>query len=222
VSERTDVEEQPLATSRGDAETEGTLGYERIVFFSDAVFAIVITLLVLPLTELHLPEGGGNVAGQVWALRSVILTFAVTFLVVGQFWSAHHGIFGLIRRFDPGLVWLNLLSLLTVAFMPFPAALLGRRADADTFPVVFYAAALTVASALLTTIWLYALHRGLTAPDLPPQRTRGVSRRGVATTCVFATSIGVAFLGLIPAAVMWLVVLPAARMLVSRGSNADR
>jgi uncharacterized membrane protein len=217
VIDRTDAEEQPLRTARGDAETDGTLGYERIVFFSDAVFAIVITLLVLPLTELDLPESDGGVAGRVWTMRSTILTFAVTFLVVGQFWSAHHGIFGLIRRFDAGLIWLNLLALLTVAFMPFPAALLGRRTDADSFPVVFYAAALTLASALLTTIWLYALHRGLTAPELPPRHTRRVSRRSVATTCVFAASIGVAFLGLLPAAAMWLVVLPAVRMLVSRG-----
>ncbi len=209
-------------TGPDDTEAEGTLGYERIVFFSDAVFAIVITLLVLPLTEFELPEGGGNLAEQVWERRSAILTFAVTFLVVGQFWSAHHGIFGLIRRFDGGLVWLNLLSLLTVAFMPFPAALLGRRTDADAFPVVFYAASLTLASALLTAIWLYALSRGLTASGLPPHRARGVSRRSLATTAVFSASIAVAFLGLVPAAVLWLVVLPAARVLVSRGTSADR
>ena len=133
-----DRHEQPLASTLGAAENEGTLGFERIVFFSDAVFAIVITLLVLPLTaEIDMPEEGGDVAAQVWELRRTVLTFAVTFLVVGQFWSAHHGIFGLIRRFDGGLVWLNLVSLLTVAFMPFPAALLGRRADGDAFPVVF-------------------------------------------------------------------------------------
>jgi len=199
------------------AETEGTLGFERIVFFSDAVFAIVITLLVLPLTaEMDLPEGGGGVAAHVWEMRRSVLTFAATFLVVGQFWTAHHGIYGRIRRFDAGLVSLNLWVLLTVAFLPFPAAVLGRRLGDEVFPVVFYACSMTLVSAMLTLTWLYAVRRGLIAGDVPAQERRGVSLRSAVTTGLFVLSIPVALLGLVPAAVMWLVVLPAARTLVSR------
>jgi len=203
--------------SHADAEAEGTLGFERIVFFSDAVFAIVITLLVLPLTaEIELPDDGTGLAAAVWSMRTAVLSFAVSFLVVGQFWIAHHRTFGSIRRFDGGLVWLNLLLLLTVAFMPFPAALLSRRTDDDSFPVVFYAVSMTLASALLSAIWVYAVQRGLLSPSVAQARVRQVSLRAAVPPAVFAASIGVAFLGLGPAAVMWLVVLPAARSLVAR------
>ena len=204
-------------TGPDDSGAEGTLGFDRIVFFSDAVFAIVITLLVLPLTaEIELPEDGTGLAAAVWSMRTAVLSFAVSFLVVGQFWVAHHRTFGRIRRFDSGLVWLNLLLLMTVAFMPFPAALLSRRTDDDAFPVVFYAASMSLASALMTATWLVAVHRRLVDTTIPAHQLREFSVRGLVTTGVFAASIGVAFLGLGPAVLMWLVVLPAARALAHR------
>lgn len=75
---------------------EQSLGFERVVFFSDAVFAIVITLLVLPLTaELEIPEEGADLIHEVFSGPGLrMLTFAVGFLVVGQFWIAHHRMFG--------------------------------------------------------------------------------------------------------------------------------
>src|SRR3954468_4011227 len=200
---------------------EPEFGFERMVFFSDAVFAIVITLLVLPLTgDIELPDGAGGLAGQVLRLWPTVLTFVVSFLVIGQFWIAHHRTFGHLHRTDTTLMWLNLISLLTVAFMPFPAALLGAHsADEGVFPVVFYAAAMTVTSAALTATWLYAVTRGLTKRGPAPAEARQVTRRAVTTTVVFAASVGVAFLGLTAAVVCWLVVLPAARTVVTR---ADR
>jgi hypothetical protein len=77
--------ESPVAT---DARP---LSLERVIFFSDAVFAIVITLLVLPITtDVELPAGHGGSAHQVWALWPRVLSFVVSFLVIGQFWIAHH------------------------------------------------------------------------------------------------------------------------------------
>jgi uncharacterized membrane protein len=123
------------------AQNEGqSLGFERLVFFSDAVFAIVITLLVLPLTaELEVPQEGVDLVHEVFGGHGLrMLTFAVGFLVVGQFWIAHHRMFGHLRRADHGLMWFNLVSLMTVAFMPFPTALLGASPlKSDRFPVVF-------------------------------------------------------------------------------------
>jgi uncharacterized membrane protein len=194
------------------------LGFERVVFFSDAVFAIVITLLVLPLTsELLLPKDG-DTAAQVLAVLPRIATFVVSFLVVGQFWVAHHRTFGRIRRADPGLVWLNLLGLLTVAFMPFPAALLGDRpsGSTDQFAVVFFAASMTLTSALFTITWLYAWRRRLVDPGVGFPEARVITLRALVSTGVLAASIPAALLGLPVAVVFWLVVMPAARRLVSR------
>jgi uncharacterized membrane protein len=197
---------------------EAGLGFERLVFFSDAVFAIVITLLVLPLTaEIDLPEGEGVHAAGVLALWPTALSFAVSFLVVGQFWIAHHRTFGLLGRQDPTLVWLNLVLLLTVAFLPFPAALLGARTDDDAFPVVFYAMSMTLTSAALTGLWVYASRRRLVLESVPASEQGTVTRRAVATTSVFVLSIPAALLGLSAAAALWLVVLPVVRSLMGRG-----
>ena len=194
------------------------LAFERLVFFSDAVFAIVITLLVLPLTaEIELPEGDGGQAAAVLALWPVVLTYAVSFLVVGQFWIAHHRTFALLGRHDHGLVWLNLLLLLTVAFLPFPAALLGARTDGDAFPVVFYAVSMTLTSCAMTVLWVYATRRRLLLETVSPSEVRLVTRRAIVTTGAFALSIPGALLGLPVAAALWLVVLPAARAAVTRG-----
>jgi len=90
------------APRREQGRDEPSLGFERLVFFSDAVFAIVITLLVLPLTaEIHLPEGDGGLARQVLAQWPTVLTFVVSFLVIGQFWIAHHRTFGHLHHNDP-------------------------------------------------------------------------------------------------------------------------
>jgi uncharacterized membrane protein len=197
---------------------EGTLGFERLVFFSDAVFAIVITLLVLPLTaEIELPEGGRGLAGAVFERWPTVLTFVVSFLVIGQFWTAHHRTFGLIERQDQTLLWLNLVGLLTVAFLPFPAAILGARSETgDAFPVAFFAASMTLTSCALTTTWLYAARSGLVRPSLGRDRIRLVTVRAAVTSAIFLLSVPAALLGLPVAIALWLGVIPLARMLVVR------
>jgi uncharacterized membrane protein len=200
------------------AERDKAVGLERLIFFSDAVFAIVITLLVLPLTaEIELPEGGRDLAGHVWDQWPKVLSFLVSFLVIGQFWIAHHHMFEYVRRYDQGLLWLNLVSLLTVSFMPFPTALIGARLETDAaFPVVFYAASMTVASITLTSTWLYAVRRGLVNPATPTSELLSLTRRAFATSAVFLLSVGAAFLGLPVAVFFWLVLLPLARVLLFR------
>jgi uncharacterized membrane protein len=191
-------------------------GMDRLVFFSDAVFAIVITLLVLPLTaEIHIPTETQDLQHEVFSQWPRVLSFVVGFLVIGQFWIAHHAMFGLLRRFDHGLIWLNLISLMTVCFMPFPTAVLGTRPeDGDNFPVVFYAVSMTVSSIALTVTWLYAVGRRLTDPGLRPSQLRGFTARAVVTSAVFVLSIGAAFFGLLPAVLCWLVLIPLGRLLI--------
>ena len=196
---------------------DDALGFERLVFFSDAVFAIVITLLVLPLTaEVDVPAGSSSVAA-VSGRGQAVLTFVVSFLVIGQFWTAHHRTFGLIHRQDPTLLWLNLLVLLTVAFLPFPAAVLGARTQpTDAFPVVFFAASMTLTSCTLTALWFYAARRGLLRPSVGPRRIRMITVRAAITPAVFALSVPAALLGLPVAVALWMGVLPLSRVLVTR------
>jgi uncharacterized membrane protein len=188
----------------------------RLMFFSDAVFAIVITLLVLPLTdEVDLPRNA-DIAREVWALWPKMTTFAISFLVVGQFWIVHHRMYGMFVGCDRGLIRIALLSLLTVSFMPFPAALLGLNSSEDRFAVVFYAISMSLTSFSLSVTWLYALRRGLVDKRIGRSRRRDVTVRSLASTGVFVVSIGAAFLGLFPAVVCWLLLLPVVRNAAAR------
>jgi uncharacterized membrane protein len=201
--------------------SEQSLGFERLVFFSDAVFAIVITLLVLPLTaEIELPKDGRSLVQHVLDQGLRVVSFVVSFLVIGQFWIAHHVMFRHVQRFDHGLLWFNLVTLLTVSFMPFPTAVLGARPDnAQHFPVIFYAASLTISSLTLTAMWLYARQRGLVDSSMPAEEQRRFSMRAAVTSGIFVLSIGGAFFGLWTAMLCWLLLLPAARILVSVMAN---
>lgn len=103
---------------------------ERLAFFSDAVFAIAITLLVIDLRLPHLHEFSDKALLD--ALASLLPQYAgffVSFFVIGRFWIGHHRLIGLIDRVDEKFVWQNLQFLLTIAFMPFPTAVIGEYAQ---------------------------------------------------------------------------------------------
>jgi uncharacterized membrane protein len=187
---------------------------ERLVFFSDAVFAIVITLLVLPLAaEVDLPEDGEDLATSVWHLWPEALSFVISFMVIGQFWLAHHRMFTHVDRYDHGLLWANLVCLLTVSFLPFPTAVLGSAgSDDETVAVVFYASSMTVTSICFTLMWIYAQRRGLLAPEGTDQEHRNFTARSIVTSAVFLCSVAAAFAGLAAAVLFWLVLLPAVRI----------
>jgi uncharacterized membrane protein len=69
---------------------------------------------------------------ETWLVSPRFVSFATRFLVIGQFWLAHHRMFGLVRPLRPDLLWLNLVALLTVTFLPFPTALLGALTSRST------------------------------------------------------------------------------------------
>jgi uncharacterized membrane protein len=200
------------------ASEESSSQFERIVFFSDAVFAIVITVLVLPLTaEIHLPPTGGFAAllSSQWP---AIATFAISFFVIGRFWVAHHRMFGFLNRYNDMLTWCNLVCLFTVCFIPYPSALLlAHPLGNQRAPVAFYAASMTAASIALTGTWLYASRTAhLLDPKAEPQQLHDFTVRSLATSGTFVLSIGVAYVaGLLGALLCWLVLLPVVRRVMT-------
>ena len=101
---------------------------ERLVFFSDAVFAIAITLLVI---EIEVPSVAGMERAQAWAtfahLWPSLFGFVLSFLVIGRFWIGHHNAFTQIDHYDGRLAWPNLFLLLMIAFMPFATAFMAKN-----------------------------------------------------------------------------------------------
>ena len=131
---------------------------ERMTFFSDAVFAIAMTLLVVEVKLPELPVRQEALLGQ--ALLDLIpsyVGFLVSFLVLARFWVSHHVVMGQLRATSSRLVWANLYLLLAVAFMPFPTAVVSAYAPLR-IGVGFYAAWLTLLGLLNQRIVRIAIH----------------------------------------------------------------
>ncbi|MBS0476029.1 MAG: DUF1211 domain-containing protein [Proteobacteria bacterium] len=117
----------------------GALSLERLVFFSDAVFAIAITLLVLEIRVPHLPHGSGTepfVEAMITLIPNFV-AFVLSFLVIGRFWITHHALMNHVEAYDPRLLWPNMFYLMVIAFMPFSTALLGNNIG-QFGPALFY------------------------------------------------------------------------------------
>ncbi|MGB9753841.1 MAG: DUF1211 domain-containing protein [Roseiflexus castenholzii] len=188
---------------------ENALGLERIVFFSDAVFAIAITLLAL---EIRLPEAAGLNDAELWrALASIYpkyLSFMVSFLVIGNFWLVHHRQFGYIERYDTRLILLNLFVLMMIAFIPFPTVVISENGNCAA--TIFYALTMCATGLLLALLWLYASGaRRLVAPNLPPAIVRRGMIRNLSVSAVFLLSVALAFLNPDLAKFSWLLIAPA-------------
>lgn len=133
---------------------------ERITFFSDAVFAISITLLILTVSIPELTStqvSQGLLINHLIALWPRFLSFFISFIVIGIFWMGHTIMFNFIKRSDRLLLWLNILLLLFVSFIPFPAALIGQYSS-DKYAVILYGATLMVLGFTYLLLWLYASH----------------------------------------------------------------
>lgn len=125
----------------------------RLESFSDGVFAIVITLLVL---DLRLPSVSyAALGGSLRAMAPSIAAYVLSFLLVGMYWVFHHHAFTLLDAVDGVLLWLNIVFLLFISFLPFPTMMLGRY-PFETLPVVFYGVNLLLANmmGLLSLVYL--------------------------------------------------------------------
>ena len=186
---------------------EGGRELERILFFSDAVFAIAITLLVLTIEVPDIPPDlvSEELPGRLLDLWPKLLSYVLSFLVILMFWTAHHSIFRPIKSYDRGLIWLNSLFLMFTAFLPFPTALLGKYGD-QQLVVAIYAGSFAITRLLLTAVWWYATsgHR-LVDDDLDLDTIRAFRVRGLAIPLVLLISIVVSFFSVKAAVYSWLL-----------------
>src|SRR5215212_1648847 len=139
----------------------------RLVAFSDGVFAITITLLVL---EIRPPTDDENLLHGLAALWPSYLSYAVTFLI-GQVWANHHVMFDHIRAADRTLLLLNTVLLMVVAFLPFATSVLAdalRSGHGQRTAVAFYGIAFGVTALTFNAVWQYACRRRLLSRALDP------------------------------------------------------
>jgi len=139
---------------------------ERLATFSDGVFAIAITLLVL---DLKVPEVARDLRGALLDQWPTYVSYLASFVVIGTTWINHHSAFRYFKRADHGLVLLNTLLLIWVALIPFPTALLARYIESSSersTAAVIYGGLLFLSAFTFNLIWVYVrLHPYLTDRD---------------------------------------------------------
>lgn len=206
-------------------EREGAgLEFDRVAFFTDAVFAIAFTLLVV---EVGIPELGTAVdAEDASALFEalvdkvpVLIAFFIGCFVIGSYWMAHHRFLSRVARVDQRFVALTVLYLSFVALLPFPTALLGEYFDN---PVSILAFALNAAavSTMEAVLFHHAARARLFRLDWPPDVVRWALVMSLSPVVLFLVSIPVAFVATWLAVVVWALALPL-QLLLSRWQPAD-
>ena len=183
---------------------------------SDGVIAIAITLLVLEITVPEIPVGG-----PLSVLPDLILDqwheffgFVLSFLVIASYWVNHRRIFVHIEKHDRGVVWLNLLFLLMVAFVPFASSVFATYPD--QFGIMFLSGTLALTGFTLALLWSYASWKQLVEEGLTSRTVEIQAARYLASPFVFLLSIIVAAFDPGIGILAWLLLIPINAALESR------
>jgi uncharacterized membrane protein len=196
-------------------------GVERLLFFSDAVVAVAITVLALPLFDIEGPKPGENVLDVVQANSGSIVTFVSTFFVMAMMWSVHNRVMNSLASYDAAIFWLNMFWLIGFVFLPWPSAMYGGGDDWGAVDVTLFSSDGTGALYWWTmayisgvgslTSWYIGRHPQLLKPEdraywagLAKTRAR---LRGVAFFAVFviagASTLVLSYLGFYALLLIW-------------------
>jgi uncharacterized membrane protein len=200
--------------TREDAEVE----FNRIVAFSDGVFAIAITLLVL---TLEVPAGVDDVGQELRDRADEFLAYALSFAVLGKLWLSHHRFFGSLGRFDGTLLTLNLLYLAFVALVPFTSDLLGEYSGQGV-AVILYALNLGALSAVFTISVRYSVNHELVHEWARRHTEQYAGWADFFIAGVFFVSIPVALVSPTAATLVWLAIFLVGRRLADAMSGHRR
>lgn len=188
--------------------------FSRIVAFSDGVFAIAITLLVLTFdVPQHL--GGESLAEALWGQRDNLLAYAISFAVIGRYWIAHHSFFGRVVAFDGRLLGLNLFYLAWIVLIPFSTEVLGDHGG-ETAAVVLYAVNLAAVSLVGVAMAADAHRAGLF--ETSAAEAREFHLKSLFIALVFLASVPLALVAPDWAPLLWLALLldPVERFSLAR------
>jgi uncharacterized membrane protein len=167
----------------------------RVEAFSDGVFAIAITLLVLTVAQ---PRSYSDLAHELATQWPSLAAYIVSFAVIGIMWINHHSVFMHLEHVDRGLLYLNLLLLMTIAFLPYPTGILGQalaKGQGTRTAAVVYGVVMAVNACAWGASWLYASgHRRLLRADFPEGQRATATLLFTTGVLVYLLSVGVAFI----------------------------
>jgi uncharacterized membrane protein len=191
----------------------------RLEAFSDGVFAVAITLLVL---DLNVP-GGNDLWHQLKDEWPQFASFFVSFWVIAIIWVNHHGLLDHLKRTDRPVLYINLLVLMTVVFIPFSTALMAEhlKSGADErVAALVYALAFLAMGIAFNLFWTYIVkHRRELGVEIPDEEVRRMSVGFMIGSPLYAVAVGVAFIS--PAVVLIIIGAVAAYYMVAGMRSPD-
>jgi uncharacterized membrane protein len=203
-----------MDTSSVESESRDDLpGVERLLSLSDGVVAIALTLLVLQLKIPALAKvpdanSASQLATQLGNGGDQLVSYAISFYVIAQFWLAHHRVFRQVAGHQEGLAWWNFVFLFTITIMPFTSNLLGQFSN-NPLAVDIFALNLLAASLSTQGTLIFGASRGLLHPVKDPEAARASRRRAKVIIVVIAVSIGLAWVNTDLAKYSWLLIAAA-------------
>jgi uncharacterized membrane protein len=190
--------------------------FSRALAFSDGLFAIAMTLLVVSITVPHLKNEASvhELADALNDLSPALISFFISFAVIGRYWLAHHRFISLLEAMDQKLIGSNLVYLAFIAFLPFPTALLGELFQ-NPLSIVIYAVNVGAVSGMEVLLYRHAYRNRLLRQQPPGNVYHYVVAMSLSPLLFFAISIPFAFLSTTIAVVIWFLGVPF-------GAVADR
>lgn len=132
---------------------------ERLILFSDAVFAIAITLLIIEIKIPEIPQNHVTDKALLQKLAQLIpkfIGFLISFLLIGQYWRVHHRMFGFVINFNDRLIWLNIFFLMAIVLMPFSTAFYSEYVGSTVItPIIFYTCNIAALGIVNLIMWQY-------------------------------------------------------------------
>jgi uncharacterized membrane protein len=207
---------------------QGELRLTRIEAFSDGVFAIVVTLLVLELKVPPLHDHGNvsELGHQLLELLPKFLSWLISFIIVCKFWLNHHHILGLARHANYSMVWLNSIFLMSQSFVPFPTALMGEYAT-NPLAVSVFGVVMAVNTLLFMVLHAYIL-RHLIKPELAAAQDPQVIRKSFVGVVSYLSGVAAAWVDVRAAFVLYaltplfFIVPPQGRRVPQPSAPSDR
>jgi uncharacterized membrane protein len=199
---------------------------ERLILFSDAVFAIAITLLVI---EIKVPEVHGNVSDDVLLheLKHLVpkfMGFLISFMLIGLYWTIHHRMFGFVTNFSKRLILLNLIFLFFIALMPFSTGFYSEYAGSELYtkqlkvPLTFYVLNFFFAGLIIFFIWRHISNPKNNIADPPVDRliVKQAMARSLIVPIIFFLMLPVAYFADVLIAVYVPLLIPITMRIVTR------
>jgi uncharacterized membrane protein len=181
------------------------MGTGRLEAFSDGVFAIAATLLILSVGT-QLPRGGAGLGAALLHAWPSYVAYAVSFLTIGIIWANHHTLMAQVGRVDRAFLIASVVFLMVIAFIPFPTQVIADhiRDDGARAAALTYGLTMTLTAVMFNVIWFAASRRGrLLREDADPAVVRGITRSYLPGPWIYLAATLVALVAPILAAALF-------------------